>query len=52
MDLKKDVYIGLELSDSESWIGLINQNLNKIQLINFTKNNVDYNSISTIVSFL
>ena len=52
IDPKKDLYIGLELSDSESRIGIINQNLNEIQLINFTQNNVDYYSISTIVSFL
>ena len=52
IDPKKDLYIGLELSDSESRIGIINQNLNEIQLINFSQNNEDYYSISTIVSFL
>ena len=49
---KKDLYIGLELSDTESKIGIINQDLNEIQLINLSENNNDYYSIPSIISFL
>ena len=52
IDPKKDLYIGLELGDSETKIGIINQNLNEIQLINFSENNNEYYSIPTIISFL
>ena len=48
---KKDLYIGLELNDTESKIGIINQNLDEIQLINLSENNKECYSIPTIISF-
>ena len=49
---KKDLYLGLDLNDSESKIGIINQDLNEIQLINLSEINNDYYSIPAIISFL
>ena len=46
---KKELYIGLELSDSESKLGLINQNVNDIQLINLNEDNT--NNTPIMVSF-
>ena len=47
----KELYIGLELNNSEVKIGVINKNKNEINLINFNEDNENQYSIPTIISF-
>ena len=47
----KELYIGLELTNSEIKLGVINKNKNEINLINFNEDKENHYSIPTIISF-